>query len=43
MPPQLVIGTYLEVGGARFAGNEIRRLYDSTDYPLARRAAVAAG
>ena len=40
MPPQLVVGTYLEVGDARYASKEIRRLYDSTEYPLARGAAA---
>jgi hypothetical protein len=33
-------GAYLEVDEARFDRNEIRRLYDSADYPLARRAPV---
>ena len=39
MPPQLLLGTYLEVGEVRYAGSEIRHLYDSTNYPLARCAA----
>lgn len=36
LPPQLLIGTYLEVDEVRFEGTEIRRLYDSADYPHPR-------
>src|SRR5438128_1890416 len=36
VPPQLLGGTYLETNGLRYQGMEIRRLYDSNDYPLAR-------
>ena len=32
-------GVYLEVDEERFDSTEIRRLYDSTDYPLARQPA----
>jgi hypothetical protein len=39
LPPQLLLGAYLEVEEKRFDRNEMRRLYDSTEYPLARRAA----
>jgi hypothetical protein len=39
LPPQLLLGAYLEVEEKRFDRNEMRRLYDSSEYPLARRAA----
>ena len=37
MPSRLLIGTYLEVDEERYQGKDIRRLYESVDYPLARR------
>ena len=38
LPPQLLAGAYLQIGEARYASNDIRHLYDSTEYPLARLA-----
>jgi hypothetical protein len=37
LAPKQVAGAYLEVDEARFDSNAIRRLYDSAQYPLARR------
>lgn len=39
LSPEFLAGTYLEVDDLRYQSREIRRLYDSADYPLARRAA----
>lgn len=37
LPPESLVGAYLEVGEERFNGQEIRGLYDRADYPLPRR------
>ncbi len=36
LPPELLLGAYLEVDEARFDCAAIRRLYDSAEYPLAK-------
>ena len=40
LPRELLLGAYLEVDEERYGSEEIHRLYESTDYPLARRAAA---
>ena len=37
LQPELLVGAYLEVGEERFDSGGIRQLYDSAEYPLARR------
>ena len=38
LPPELLVGAYLEVEQGRFDDEGIRQLYESADYPLVRRA-----
>jgi hypothetical protein len=37
LPPEFLLGTYLEVEEERFNGQQIRLLYESRDYPLPRK------
>jgi hypothetical protein len=38
LPPELLHGAFLEIDGERYGSEDIRRLYDSSDFPLSRRA-----
>ena len=40
LPPELFLGTHLEIDEERFDGQGIRRLYESMTYPLIRRGAA---
>lgn len=37
LPPDLLVGAFLEVDEQRYNSDEIRRLYERADYPLTRR------
>lgn len=37
LPPELLLGAFLEIDGERYGGEEIRCLYNSSDFPLSRR------
>jgi hypothetical protein len=39
LPPERLVGAFLEVDEQRYGSNEIRDLYESPEYPLTRRAA----
>lgn len=39
LPPESLVGALLEVNERRYGGDDIRRLYDSIEYPLTRRPA----
>jgi hypothetical protein len=36
LPPERLVGTFLAVADVRYESAQIRRLYESSDYPLAR-------
>ena len=38
LPPESLLGAFLEVDERRYSSDDIRRLYESTEYPLVRRA-----
>jgi hypothetical protein len=39
MPPASLVGAFLEVDEQRYGSNDIRRLYESAEYPLTRHGA----
>lgn len=39
VPPESLVGAFLEVDEQRYGSSDIRRLYESAEYPLARHGA----
>jgi hypothetical protein len=39
LPPECLVGAFLEVDEQRYGSEDIRRLYESANYPLTRRTA----
>ena len=39
LPRAFLVGAFLEVNEQRYGSDDIRRLYESADYPLTRRGA----
>jgi len=37
LPPECLVGAFLEVDERRYGSDDIRRLYEQPEYPLARR------
>ena len=37
LPPECLVGAFLEVDEQRYGSGDIRRLYESAEYPLNRR------
>jgi hypothetical protein len=37
LSPACLVGTFLEIDEQRYGSDDIRRLYECADYPLARR------
>jgi hypothetical protein len=37
LPPECFVGAFLEVNELRYGSGDIRRLYQSAEYPLTRR------
>lgn len=39
LPPEMLMGTTMEIGEERFIGNDIKKLYQSANFPLNRAVA----